>query len=71
MQKDKESEELRLQGDIAELTEKLETANYRILELSSNEEKIKVYQQRLEKMAQTQHDLNDYQHRTAALLDEV
>jgi chromosome segregation ATPase len=44
VQKDKDSEELRLQSDLAELTEKLETANYRILELSSNEEKLKVYQ---------------------------
>ena len=42
---------MRGQNELAELREKLETANDRILVLSSNEETIKVYQKRIENMA--------------------
>jgi hypothetical protein len=51
VQRDKEADELRASYELSELREKLETANDRILVLSSNEETIKVYQKRIETMA--------------------
>ncbi len=54
MQRDKESEELKTQEEIAGIREELDIAKEKIMMMQKNEAVIEVYKKKIENMAQLQ-----------------